>query len=110
MPQTNRNFKNVYPSDVKLKKENILTSDASFLELSIIIGNKKFKTQLYDKRDASLFSFGCMPHLDSNIQENLSYASIGSETLRFARTTSNKNTFQLLMKMETFNKNEETRK
>ena len=41
-----RNFKNIYPSELLLKKENISTSEASFLDLSIIIENVKFKAQL----------------------------------------------------------------
>ena len=37
-----------------------------------------------------------MPHLDSNIPSNIYDASIGSEILRFARTTSDKITFVTL--------------
>ena len=32
-----RNFKNKYPSELQLEKENILNSKASFLDLFIII-------------------------------------------------------------------------
>ena len=46
-----------------------------------------------------------MPHLDSNIPSNICYVSIGSEILRFARTTSDINTLlklanQLLKRMQ----------
>ena len=41
-----RNFKNIHRSELQLKKENISTSEASFLDLSIIIQNKEFNTQL----------------------------------------------------------------
>ena len=62
-----RNFKNIYPSGIKLKKKGISTSQASFLNLSIMIENKKCKTKLYDKRDAFPFCVVRMPQLDSNI-------------------------------------------
>ena len=68
-----RNFKNTYPSELQLKKENISTSEASILD--------------------NPFSIVSVPHLDSNIPSN--YASIGSEILRLvSRTTSDINTFK----------------
>ena len=86
----------LYPLDLELKKESISTSEVPFLDLSIIIENKKFKTKLLDKRDASSFSIVFMPHLDSNISSNIYYVSITSEILRFATTTSDSNTFIIL--------------
>ena len=53
-----RNFKNIFPTQLQLKNENISTSEKE---------NKTFKTQLYDKRDAFFFSIVCMSNLDSNI-------------------------------------------
>ena len=50
-----RNFKNIYPSELHLKKDNISACKASFLDLSIIIENQKFKNQIYDKTDAFPF-------------------------------------------------------
>ena len=67
-----KNFKNIYPTELHLKKQNVSTSEASFLNLSIIIENKIFKTQLYDNRNAFPFS---MSHLNSNIPSNIYYAS-----------------------------------
>ena len=69
----------IYLSELQLKKENIATFDASFLELSIVIENKKLKTQLYDKRDAFYFSIFCTPHLDSQILSNIYYVSVDSD-------------------------------
>ena len=91
-----RNFKNIYSSELKLKKKNISTSKASFLDLSMIIQNKKFKTQLYKKRYVFPSSIVHMPHLDSNIPSNIYYASIGFKVLRFARNSSDINTFLTL--------------
>ena len=55
------------------------------------------------------FSIVYMPHWGSNIPSNIYYASMGSEVVRFAETTSDINTsvtlFSCLLK-----KNAETRK
>ena len=37
-----------------------------------------------------------IPHLDSNVPSNISYAFMGSEVLKFARTTLNINNFVTL--------------
>ena len=44
----------------------------------------------------NLFTIARMQHLDSNIPSNISCASICSQILRFARTSSNINTFVTL--------------
>ena len=82
-----RNFKNIYPLELQLKKENISASEAVFLDFFMIIEKKKIKTQLYDKRGAFPFSIVCLPYLYSNNPSNIYYASIVYEILRFARTT-----------------------
>ena len=75
-----RNFKNIYPLELKFKKEKISSSEVSFLDLCFILENKKFKTRLYDKgRDVFYFSDVHMLYLDSNNLSNIYYASIGSE-------------------------------
>ena len=65
--QFDRNFTNMSPSDSKLKKENISTSEEPFLDLFSVTENKGFITRLYDKRDEFLFSISCKPHLGINI-------------------------------------------
>ena len=52
---------------LQLEKENISTYQAPFLDLSVIVEKKKAKTQLFNKRDAFLFSIVRMLHLDCNI-------------------------------------------
>ena len=54
------------------------------------------KAHPYDKRDVFSFPIIRMSCLDSNIPSNVYYASIGSEILRFARTTSDENIFVTL--------------
>ena len=84
------NFKNIYPSELQVNKKNISTCEASFLDLSIIIENKEFTTQLYDNRNAFPFSIIRMLHLDCNTSSNVYNVSTGSEILRFSRTSLDK--------------------
>ena len=41
---------------MRFKKESITTSEAVFLDLLVIIENKKFKNELFDKRHSFPFS------------------------------------------------------
>ena len=70
----------MYSSELQLK--NISTFEASFLDLSIIVENKRFKSQFYDKA-----------HFDSNISSNIYYVSMDSGISKFGRTTSDINAF-----------------
>ena len=74
-----KNHKDIYPPELKLKNESIFTSEVSFLDLSIIIENDKFKTKLFDTKDAFQFSIVRIKHLDINIPSHIYYGSIGSE-------------------------------
>ena len=86
-------FKEIYPVELELKKENIGTTSATFLDLDISIIENKFDVKLYDKRDAFPFSIVRMPFLDSNMPSKIFYSSLGAEVLRIARTTNNKAAF-----------------
>ena len=79
----------MYPSELELKKESILTSEASSLNLQ----NNNYEGEIFHKRDAFPLSKVRMPHLDSNVPSNVYKESIGFEILRFARTMSDSNTF-----------------
>ena len=69
-------YQDIQPLELKLKKESISISEI-----------------LFNKRDAFSFSIVGMLHLDSDFLSNIYYASIGSQTLKFARTTSDSDTF-----------------
>ena len=56
-----KNYHEIYPPELELKKENIDNFKGSFLDLSITIHNNKFTTSLYDKRDDFRFSIVRMP-------------------------------------------------
>ena len=63
-----KHCKDIYPTELELKKENNNYSCASFLDIYIYIENGEFHTKLFDKAD--------------------NYGSIGAEFLRICRATS----------------------
>ena len=50
-----KHYKNIYPTELELKKENNNNSCASFLGMYICIENGEFHSKLFDKRDNSGF-------------------------------------------------------
>lgn len=90
-----RCFKEIYPIELELGRENEIDQCASFLDLDIHIENNKFVVGLFDKRDGFPFSIVRMPFCSSNIPSSIFYASVGAEILRIARATSNIDTFLL---------------
>ena len=87
------NFKDIYPEELELGKENTSNNEASFLDLQINIKNSKFEVGLFDKRDSFPFSIVRMPDKASNMPSNIFYSSIGAEVLRIARASNNLNSF-----------------
>ena len=85
--QFENSYKDIYPPELELKKENIEYHNASFLDLDINIIDKRFQLKLYDKRDAFPFSIVRMPFLSNNMPTRIFYSTIGSEILRIAKCT-----------------------
>ena len=56
-----RSFKEIYPPELSLKKENIINTEGTFYDLDIAVKNGKFDLKLYDKRDAFNFSIFRFP-------------------------------------------------
>ena len=83
----------IYPKELVLNKENVSSTEASFLDLYIQITEKKFSYKLYDKRDDFSFSIVRMPHSLSNIPTSMFYSCVGAEILRIARATSDSDSF-----------------
>ena len=79
-------YKEIYPEELELKVEHSGVH-ASFLNLDITIQEGKFIYKLYDKRDDFPFSIVRMPHINSNIPENIFYSALMGEFLRIARST-----------------------
>ena len=94
-----RCYKDIYPPELELKKENIGHDNATFLDLDIKINeNGTFSLKLYDKRDAFPFSIVRLPYLSSNIPSRIFYASVSGEILRIARCTSEITEFKISCK------------
>ena len=85
----------IYPPELQLKRENVLSTEASFLDLDIKVQGNKFSLGLYDKRDSFPFSIVRMPYSSSNMPSKIFYSSIGAEILRIGRTTNSTFKFQL---------------
>ena len=83
-----RSFKEIYPPELSLKKENIIDTEGTFYDLDIAVKNGKFDLKLYDKRDAFNFSIVRFPFKESNIPAKMFHSTIGAEVLRICRATS----------------------
>ena len=83
-----RYYKEIYPEELQLKKENINCNSCTFLDIKIDITNKSFLTSLYDKRDDYNFKIVRLPYRCSNIPKKMFISSIVAEILRIARVTS----------------------
>ena len=78
-----KHYKDIYPTELELKKRNNTNSCASFLNLYIYIENGEFHTILFDKRDDFGFDIVRMPFCCSNVPCKMLYGSIGAEFLEF---------------------------
>ena len=104
-----KHYKDIYPTELELKKENNSNSCASFLDLYIYIENGEFHSRLFDKRDNFGFDIVRMPFYCPNVPRKMFYGSIGAEFLRISRATSKiedltRNCKQLLSRMLKQNK------
>ena len=80
-------YKDIYPEELQLNKENADSSSTNFLDLTISIENGVFVTRLDDKRDHFGFSITRLPYRESNIPCKMFYSSIAAESLRICRAT-----------------------
>ena len=81
-------YKDIYPKELELKKENISNSCASFFDLYIYIENGEFHIRLFDKQGKFGFDIARMPFYCSNVPRKIFYRSIGAEFPRISRATS----------------------
>lgn len=76
---------NIYPSYLTLKKTNILTSCANFLDLKINIVNDTINFSIYDKRDDFNFKILSYIHWSSNIHKKIYSNLIINQIFRLFR-------------------------
>ena len=88
-----RSFKEIYPPELTLKKENKIDTEGTFYDLDIAVREGKFDHKLYDKRNAFNFSIVRFPYKDSNIPGKMFHSTIGAEVLRICRATSTYDSF-----------------
>ena len=88
-----RSFREIYPPELSLKKENEIDTEGTFYDLDISVKEGKFDHKLYDKRNAFNFSIIRFPYKDSNIPSKMFHSTIGAEVLRIARATSSYDSF-----------------
>ena len=81
-------FKDIYPEELQLNRENEDYMSTDFLDLHIEIVDGVFTTKLFDKRDDFGFDITRLPFKSSNIPSKMFYSSIAAECLRICRATS----------------------
>ena len=54
--ESERSFREIYPTEVELKKENLSYLEGSFLDLMITVKDKKIFTKLFNKMESFQFS------------------------------------------------------
>ena len=79
---------NIYPTELVLKKTTETPHRLSYLDIMILIINKKIVTSVYDKRDAFNFNIVNYPFLDGNISGRQSYGVYVSQLVRIGRICS----------------------
>ena len=81
-------FKDIYPVELQLNRENEDYMSTDFLDLHIEIVDGVFTTKLFDKRDDFGFDITRLPFKSSYIPSKMFYSSIAAECLRICRATS----------------------
>ena len=82
----NKHYKDIYPAELELKKENSSNSCASFLDIYIYIKNGEFHTKLFDNNFG--FNIVRMPFYCSSVPGKMFYGNMGAVFLRISRATS----------------------
>ena len=78
----------IYPLELQLNKANTSDTEATFLDLHLLISNDIVSTQIYDKRDDFDFKIVNFPFLDGDVPRFTSYGVYKPQLIRFARASS----------------------
>ena len=71
-----------------VSKTNISNSKCNYLDLLISVYQRKFKINLFDKRDGYKFKIFIYSNLERNIPETRSYGIFISQLVRFCKVNS----------------------
>ena len=77
-----------YPSVLQLNKANVSDTEASFLDLHLLISDGFVQTKIYDKRDDFDFDIVNFPFLDGDVPRSTSYGVYIFQLIRLARVSS----------------------
>ena len=91
----------IYPSELQLNKTNVSDTEASFLDLHLIISDGFVETKIFDKRDDFNFGIVNFPFLDGDVPRSTSYGVYISQLIRFARVSSHVDDFNTRNKVST---------
>ena len=80
---------NIYHPELTLKKTTESNSRISYLDISIIICNNKYVTEVYDKRENFNFNIVNYPYMCSNIPAKPTYGVYVSQLVRISRICDN---------------------
>ena len=83
----------IYPTELQLNKANSSDTEAPVLDLNLCIANGTVSTKIYDKRDDFDFDIVNFPFLDGEVPRRTSYGVYISQSIRFARASSNPSDF-----------------
>ena len=72
-PTFEQAIRDIYPSQLELKRTMETDSRLSYLDIEMTIVDRKFTTAVLDKRDGFDFHIVNFPHLDSNIPSKPAY-------------------------------------
>ena len=90
-----RSWKDIYPEELTLEKENLSDLSATFLDLRISIKNGEIDYKLYDKRSSYNFEIVRFPYHTSNMPNKMFYSTISAELLRICRATKTLENFKM---------------
>ena len=96
--QFNKTFRyidEIYPSELIVKNTTTTSSETSYLDTAINIGDRNgtVRISVYDKKEDFNFKIVNFPYLDSNIPRNPAYGVYISQLVRYARICSRKDDF-----------------
>ena len=83
-----KHFKDIYPTELELKKKSNKISCPFFVDIYIYIEKGKLHTKLFDERDNFGFDIVRMSFYCSYVPSKRFYGSTGAEFLRISRATS----------------------
>ena len=88
-----RTFKEIYPSELVLNRENEDDQSGTYLALEINIVSDEFNYKLFDKRDAFSFFIVRFPYYSSNMPAKMFFSTISAEILRICRASAHYGSF-----------------